>query len=153
MQQKKEAPSEVRVVVEVDGHPIGVLNLDIDRLWPLINHSKADKLRVEWMDAAKFDSTMRAAVMKRLMSRLKARLYQGLGDEIVKAELEAESFRLKAEAAAQAFGKTSSEIEKLAAESNVTAADFYSFFREYLLDDREVTDLKKEWKTQSTRPR
>src|SRR6185503_18069909 len=101
---RKEIPSEVRVVVEVDGNPVGFLNLDIDRLWPLINHRKRDTLPVEWMDAAKFDSVMRAAVMKRLLTRIEGRLYQTLGDEMVKAELDVENFLLKADAAAQTFG-------------------------------------------------
>jgi len=35
---RREIPSEVRVMVEVDGNPVGFLNLDIDRLGPLIYH-------------------------------------------------------------------------------------------------------------------
>ena len=151
---KKEAvPSEVRVVVEVDGNPVGFLNLDIERLWPLINHRKRDLVPVEWMDAAKFDSIMRAAVVKRLLSRIQTHLYQTLGDEIVKAELDVESFHLKAEAAAQVFGRKKKDIEKLVAESDRSPMDFYSFFWDYLLDERETIDLKKEWKTKGTRPR
>ena len=151
---KKEAvPSEVRVVVEVDGNPVGFLNLDIERLWPLINHRKRDLVPVEWMDATKFDSIMRAAVVKRLMARIQTHLYQTLGDEIVKAELDVESFHLKAEAAAQVFGRKKKDIEKLVAESDRSPMDFYSFFWDYLLDERETIDLKKEWKTKGTRPR
>ena len=151
---KKEAvPSEVRVVVEVDGNPVGFLNLDIERLWPLINHRKRDLVPVEWMDAAKFDSIMRAAVVKRLMSRIQTHLYQTLGDEIVKADLDVESFHLKAEAAAQVFGRKKKDIEKLVAEADRSPMDFYSFFWDYLLDERETIDLKKEWKTKGTRPR
>ena len=150
---KKEVPSEVRVVVEVDGNPVGVLNLHIDRLWPLINHRSHDRIPVEWMDASKFASVMRAAVAKRLMSRLNTHLYQTLGDEIVKAELDVESFMLKAEAAGHAFGKTRGEIEKLVAETDRTPMDFYTFFWEYLIGDRDVNDLKKEWKAWDTRPR
>jgi hypothetical protein len=151
---KKEAvPSEVRVVVEVDGNPVGFLNLDIERLWPLINHRKRDLVPVEWMDATKFDSIMRAAVVKRLMSRIQTHLYQTLGDEIVKAELDVESFHLKAEAAAQVFGRKKKDIEKLVADFDRSPMDFYSFFWDYLLDERETIDLKKEWKTKGTRPR
>ncbi len=150
---KKGASSEVRVVVEVDGNPVGVLNLDMDRLWPLINHRKGDSVPVEWMDAPKLDSVMRAGVLKRLMSRLSSHLYQTLGDEIVKAELDVENFTLKAEAAAQTFGKTRAEIERFVAEADSTPMDFYTFFWEYLIADREVSDLKKEWKAWSTRPR
>jgi hypothetical protein len=151
---KKDAvPSEVRVVVEVDGNPVGFLNLDIERLWPLINHRKRDLVPVEWMDPAKFDSIMRAAVVKRLMSRIQSHLYQALGDEIVKAELDVESFHLKAEAAAQVFGREKNDIEKLVLESDRSPMDFYSFFWDYLLDERETIDLKKEWKTKGTRPR
>ncbi len=150
---KRDVPSEVRVVVEVDGNPVGFLNLDIDRLWPLINHRKHDRMPVEWMDASKFDSVMRATVVKRLMSRLNTHLYQALGDEIVKAELDVESFMLKAEAAAQAFGKTREDIEKFVAEADRSPMDFYTFFWEYLIGDRDVSDLKKEWKAWDTRPR
>jgi len=151
--KKEPVPTEVRVVVEVDGKPVGFLNLDIERLWPLINHRKDGATPSEWMDTAKFDSAMRAAVIKRLMARMQNRLYQTLGDEIVKAELDVESFILKADAAAQVFGRKKADIEKLAAESNRAPADFYSFFWEYLLDDREISDLKKEWKVKGTPPR
>ena len=67
--QKDSSPSEVRILVEVDGNPVGFLNLDLSRLWPLLNHPKRDHLPGEWMDASKFDSIMRAAVVKRLMER------------------------------------------------------------------------------------
>jgi hypothetical protein len=150
---KKEIPSEVRVVVEVDGNPVGFLNLDLDRLWPLINHRKGDTVPVEWMDATKFDSIMRAAVVKRLISRLETHLYQALGDEMVRAELDVESFNLKAEAAALAFGRRKADIEKLVTEDDSTTMDFFTFFWDYLLDDREVIDLKKEWKVRNSRPR
>ena len=151
--RKEPAPSEVRVIVEVDGNPVGFLNLDVERLWPLISHRNRETVPAEWMDHAKLDSLMRAAVVKRLIARVQARLYQTLGDEIVKAQLDIENFNLKVEAAAQAFGTKKTEIEKLAAESGRTVADFYTFFWEYLLNDREVTDLKKEWKTKGTPPR
>jgi hypothetical protein len=151
---KKEAtPAQVRLVVEVDGNPVGFLNLDLDRLWPLINHRKSETAPVEWMDTAKLHSVMRAVVMKRLISRIEGRLYQTLGDEMVKAELDAENFTLKADAATQAFGRTKDEIEKLAAASGRTANDFYSFFWEYMIDDTEVSDLKKEWKAKGIPPR
>jgi hypothetical protein len=150
---KKEIPSEVRIVVEVDGTPVGFLNLDIDRLWPLINHRKRDIVPVEWLDAPKFDSIMRAAVIKRLLTRLETRLYSSLGDEIVKAELDVESFNLKAEAAAQAFGTGKEDVEKLVAETDNVPMDFYTFFWEYLLDEREVMDLKGEWKAWRNPPR
>jgi hypothetical protein len=153
MMNKKDLPSQLRVVVEVDGNPVGFLNLDIDRLWPLINHRKHDTVPVEWMDAGKFDSIMRAAVMKRLMTRIEAQLYRTLGDEIVKAELDVETFNLKAEAAAQAFGPRRMDVEKLVAESDSTPMDFYTFFWEYLLDDRDIIDLKKEWKARNNQPR
>ena len=151
---KKESPaSEVRMVVEVDGNPIGLLNLDLTRLWPLINHRKGDHVPVEWMDAPQFDSMVRAAVVKRLMARLQTHLYRALGDEIVRAELDVESFTLKAETAAQAFGTTQADIEQLVLDSDRTPMDFYTFFWEYLLDDNDTTDLKKEWKEWGTPPR
>jgi hypothetical protein len=143
---KKENGSEVHVVVEVDGNPVGYLDIDLDRLWPLITHGKRDGVPVEWVDRGKFDTILRAAVVKRLISRLEQHLYRALGDEIVKAELDVESFSLKAEAAAQAFGRTSADIDKLVAESDRTTRDFYTFFWDYLLDEREIVDLKKEWK-------
>ena len=147
---KKEIQSEMRIIVEVDGNPVGAFNLDIDRLWPLINHRRRDSMPVEWMDSVKFDSVMRAAVIKRLLARLEAHLYQTLGDEMVKAELDVESFTLKAEAAALAFGTSRAEIETLVSVTDNTPMDFYSFFWEYLLDDRDVIDLRREWKSRST---
>jgi hypothetical protein len=146
-------PSEVRVVVEVDGNPVGFLNLDVTRLWPLINHRKGDRPPVEWMDPGKFDSMVRAAVIKRLINRLGKNLYGTVGDEIVKAELDVETFSLKAETAAQVFGRTRADIEKLVLESDRSPLDFYSFFWDYLLDEREAIDLKKEWKARGTAPR
>src|SRR5262245_43725746 len=109
---KRDEASRVRVVVEVDGNPVGFLDLDIERLWPLISHRKRDGVPVEWVDAERFDSLVRAAVVKRLMARLEQQLYRTLGDEIVKAELDVESFILKAETAAQTFGRTKADIEK-----------------------------------------
>ena len=144
--KKDPVPSEVRVVVQANGNPVGFLNLDMDRLWPLINHRIHDRVPVEWMEGFKFDSLMRAAVIKRLVSRIERHLYQTLGDEMVKAELDVESFTLKVEAAAQAFGANKADIEKLVGETGRTPMDFYTFFWEYLLDDREIIDLKKEWK-------
>ncbi len=143
---RRDEASEVRVVVEVDGNPVGFFNLDIERLWPLISHRKRDGFPVEWVDAERFDSLVRAAVVKRLTSRLEQQLYRTLGDEIVKAELDVESFMLKADTAAQTFGRSKEEIEKLVADSGRTALDFYSFFWEHLLNDHDSADLKKEWK-------
>ena len=145
--------SEVRVVVEIDGKPVGFFDLDIDRLWPLISHRLRDIVPVEWIDAAKFDSIMRAAVVKRLQSRLEAHLYRSIGDEIVKAELDVENLKLKAETAAEVFGKTKADVEKLVAGGDRTEMDFYSFFWNYLLDERESIDLKKEWKAWRNSPR
>jgi hypothetical protein len=151
--RKESSASEVRVVVEVDGNPVGFLNLDLSRLWPLINHRKRDHSPVEWLESTEFDSMMRAAVVKRLMTRLQTHLYRTIGDEIVKAELDTESFKLRLEAAAQAFGRTSEDVEKLAASSGRTPAEFYTFIWDYLVDEREVIDLKKEWKAWDTPPR
>jgi len=148
----KRETSEARVVVEVDGTPVGFLTLDMDRLWPLINNRKRDSLAVEWMERSRFESFLRAAVVKRLMSRVSQQLYGTLGDEIVEAELDIEAFMLKTEAAAQTFGRTKADIDRLVATSERTAADFDAFFWDYLLDDRESTDLKKDWKAARTRP-
>src|SRR5437870_3209937 len=109
---KKESPqAQVRLVVEVDGHPIGFLNLDLDRLWPLINHRGTETIPAEWMDPAIFHSMMRSAVMKRLITRIEGRLHPTLGDEMVKAALDVENFTLKADAGAQEFGRSKNEIE------------------------------------------
>src|ERR1051325_533492 len=133
---KKESPAEIRMVVEVDGNPVGFLNLDLGRLWPLISHRKRDHSPVEWMDDEKFDAIVRAAVVKRLMARMASQLNGTLGNQMVEAELDVESFQLKAEAAAQAFGRSQREIEKLVSDSDRAPLDFYSFFWEYLLDKR-----------------
>ena len=61
--------------------------------------------------------------------------------------------RETAEAAVQAFGRTTAEIEQLVLEVDRTPMDFFTFLWEYLLDDREVIDLKKEWKAWGTPPR
>jgi len=151
--KRESTPSQIRLVVEVDGNPVGFLNLDLDRLWPLINHRKRDTIDVEWIDPANFESMVRAVVMKRLISRIEGRLYQTLGEEMVKAELDVENVILKADAAAQVFGRTKREIEKFVAESGRTEMDFYTFFWEYMLADREVNDLKKEWKGRDIPPR
>ena len=142
---RREAQARVRVVVEVDGNPVGVLELDMEKLWPLISHRKRDP-PVEWMDPARFDSIVRAAVVKRLIARLEQHLYGTLGDEMVKAALDIESFMLKAENMAQTFGRNKADVEKLVGDSGRTTMDFYSFFWEYLIDDRDTVDLKKEWK-------
>ena len=147
---KKEIPSEVRLVVEVDGNPVGFLNLDIDRLWPLISHRKRDTVPVEWIDAAEFNSVMRAAVIKRMLSRLETHLYSGLGDEMVKAELDVETLTLKLESMAHSFGTSQTGIETFVAETGSTTTDFYNFFWDYLLEDRDVIDLKKEWRAWRT---
>jgi hypothetical protein len=151
--KKDSMPGSMRLVVEVDGNPIGFLNLDLERLWPLLNHLKRDPVTVEWMDREKFDSIMSAFVMKRLVSRLEARLYKTLGEEMVKAELDAENFTLRADTAAQVFGRTNAEIEKLVADAGRTTGDFHNFFWQYLLDDTEISDLKKAWKAKDTPPR
>ena len=151
--KKESTPSQVRLVVEVDGNPVGFLNLDLDRLWPLISHRKRESIPVEWIDNTKFDSMVRAVVMKRLISRIEVRLYQTLGEEMVKAELDVENVILKADAAAQVFGRTKREIEKFVAGSSRTEMDFYTFFWEYMLEDREVNDLRKEWKARDIPPR
>lgn len=148
--RKETLPAEVRIVVEVDGNPVGFLNLDVTRLWPLINHRGLDHTQVEWLDATKFDSIMHAAVVKRLIARLETHLYRALGDEIVKAQLDVENINLKTEAAAQAFGRTKEDIEELVLETDRTPMDFYSFFWDFLLDERDVIDLKKEWKAWGT---
>jgi hypothetical protein len=148
---RREAPGSVRVVVEVDGNPVGFLELDPDRLWPLINH-RTREVPVEWIDSNKFESIVRAAVVKRLISRLEQHLYRTLGDEIVKAELDVESFVLKAENAAQTFGRSKADIEKLVSDSNSTPLDFYSFFWDYLLSDSDAIDLRKEWKAVRNKP-
>ena len=142
----KELAAEVRVIVEVDGNPVGFLSLGVDRLWPLINHRIGEIAAAEWIDPKRYDAGLRAAVVHGIMSRLAGRLYQVLGEEIVKAELDAESYALRAEAAAQTFGRTHQDVEKTAADANRTTGEFFTFFWDYMLNDREIPDLKKEWK-------
>jgi hypothetical protein len=148
---KKENAGTVRVVVEVDGNPVGLLNLDMERLWPLINHSMKETPPAEWIDRRRFQTIMRAVAMRNLSNRLQSHLYQTLGDEIVKAELDIEGFSLRAEAAAQAFGGTRKDIEKLTSKSSSTPEDFYEFFWKYMTDDREGIEPKKAWKKASAK--
>ena len=62
--KKDPVPSEVRVVVEVNGNPVGFLNLDMERLWPLINHHQRGTLPAEWLDSQHFESAIRAAAAR-----------------------------------------------------------------------------------------
>ena len=142
----KGAESEIRIIVEVDGNPVGILDLDVDRLWPLINHRKRDAAPAEWIDRARFRIAVRAAIARNLTARLQTHMYQALGKEIVRAELNLETLVLKAEAAAQTFGRTKREIAAMAAKSGRTPADFEAFFWENLLNESESSDLMKHWK-------
>lgn len=142
----KRAKAEVRIVVEVDGKPVGLLDVDLDRLWPLINHRKRDTVPAEWIDRSRFKTAVRAAVARNLTKQLQSHMYQALGNEIVRAQLNLETMVLKAEAAAQIFGRTRKEIKDMAAKSGRTAADFEKFFWQNLLDESESADLKKSWK-------
>jgi hypothetical protein len=143
---KKASAAAVRVVVEVDGNPVGFLNLDMERLWPLINHSMKETPPAEWIEPRRFETMMRAVAMRNLSNRLQSHLYQTLGNEIVKAELDIEGFTLRAEAAAQAFGETRQDIEKLALKSGSTPREFYEFFWKFMTDEREGIEPKKAWK-------
>jgi hypothetical protein len=142
----KGAESEIRIIVEVDGNPVGILDVDVDRLWPLINHRKRDAAPAEWIDRARFRMAVRAAVARNLTQRLQTHMYQALGKEIVRAELNLETMVLKAEAAAQTFGRTKREIAAMAAKTGRTPADFDAFFWENLLNESESADLLKQWK-------
>jgi len=139
-------PPQVRVVVEVDGKPIGFMNIDMGKLWPLINHRIKETSPAEWIDRRRFQTVIRAIVMKNLSSRLQPHLYTTLGSEIVKAELDVEGLTMKAEAVAQAFGRSRKDIEDLAAKTGNAAGDFYDFFWHYMMDERDGIDLKKAWK-------
>jgi hypothetical protein len=142
----KGAESEIRIIVEVDGNPVGILDLDVDRLWPLINHRKRDSAPAEWIDRARFRMAVRAAVARNLTQKLQTHMYQALGKEIVRAELNLETMVLKAEAAAQTFGRTKREIAAMAAKTGRTPADFEAFFWENLLNESDSSDLMKHWK-------
>jgi hypothetical protein len=65
---------------------------------------------------------------------------------MVKAELDIEGFTLRAEAAAQAFGQTKKDIEKLTLKSRNTPQEFYEFFWKFMTDEREGIEPKKAWK-------
>ena len=149
--KRKETASEVSVVVEVDGNPVGFLNLDMERLWPLISHNVKDIPSAEWIDRERFETMMRAVVARNLSNRLQSHLYSTLGSEIVKSELDIEGFTLRAEAAAQAFGTTKKEIQELAEKSGSTAGEFYDFFWKYMLDEREGVEPRKAWKKATKR--
>ena len=142
---RRPKTSRVQVVVEVDGNPVGLLDLDWERLWPAINHRKRDPVTIDWVSKREFDSLTSATVLRRFMRRLEGRLYQGLGDEMVRAELDVENLYLRMEAASQALGRTSAEIKTLLSKTGGTRADFTNFFLDYLLSDRDVTDLEQEW--------
>lgn len=143
--KRKVGDAEVRVVVEVDGQPVGFMSLDMARLWPLISR-KVQETPAEWIDPRRFQTMVRAVVMKNLSNRLQFHLYANLGNEIVRAGLDIEGLTLKAEAAAQTFGRSHEDIEELAARSGNTPAEFYDFFWKYMMDERDSVDPKKAWK-------
>jgi hypothetical protein len=149
MPKRKVGDAEVRVVVEVNGQPVGFMSLDMERLWPLINHRIKEIPPAEWIDRRRFQTMVRAIVMKSLSNRLQFHLYATLGNEMVKAELDIEGLKMKAEDAAQAFGSTRSDIEELVAKTGKTPSDFYEFFWNYMMDERDGIDPKKAWKTAS----
>jgi len=149
--KRKANATEVRVVVEVDGNPVGFLNLDMERLWPLINHNLKETPSAEWIDRERFDAMMRAVITRNLSNRLQSHLYSTLGNEIVKTELDIERFTLKAEEAAQAFGNTRKEIDKLAAKAGSTTAEFFEFFWKYMTEERDGIEPKKAWKKAAKR--
>ena len=151
MPKKRSGDAEVRVVVEVDGKPVGFMSLDMERLWPLINHHIKEKPPADWIDHRRFQTMARAMVMKSLSGRLRFHLYAALGNEMVKAEFNIEALKMKAEDAAQTFGRTKGDIEKLVARTGNTADDFYEFFWTYLMDDRDGIDPKKAWKAATSR--
>jgi len=142
----KAGDAEVRVVVEVDGQPVGFMSLDMARLWPLINHRIKETPPADWIDRRRFHTMMRALIMKNLSNRLQFHLYATLGNEIVRAELDIEGFKSKAEEVVQAFGGSRNDIVKLAAKTGNTATDFYEFFWKFMMDERDGVDPKKAWK-------
>ena len=149
--KKKTNTAEVRVVVEVDGNPVGFLHLDMGRLWPLIHHNIKETQPAEWIDRGRLETVMRAVVARNLSNRLQGHLYQTLGNEIVKTELDIEGLTLRIEAAAQIFGNARKDIENLTAKSGNTPADFYEFFWKYMMDEREGVEPKKAWKKAATK--
>ena len=149
MPKRKVGDAEVRVVVEVNDQPVGFMSLDMARLWPLINHRIKETPPADWIDRRRFHTMMRALIMKNLSNRLQFHLYATLGNEIVRAELDIEGFKSKAEEVVQAFGGAQNDIEALAAKTGNTATDFYEFFWNYMMDEREGIDPKKAWKIAS----
>jgi hypothetical protein len=150
--KSKPNTAEVRVVVEVDGNPVGFLHLDMGRLWPLIHHNIKETQPAEWIDRERLETVLRAVVARNLSNRLQGHLYQTLGNEIVKTELDIEALTLKIEAAAQSFGNSQKDIEDLTAKTGHTTADFYEFFWKYVMDEREGIEPKKAWKKAITKP-
>jgi hypothetical protein len=146
-QRARDLASDFRVVVEVDGHPVGFLDLDVDRLWPLIQHRGGNGPAVEWINPDRYSAAVRAAVGRKMRERLQTRLLPILGDEIVKAQLDVENRALRAEAAAQAFGRSKAEIQALTKEAKRSPAEFDAFFWDYLLSEKETKNLKKEFKS------
>lgn len=149
MSKRKVGDAEVRVVVEVDGQPVGFMSLDMARLWPLINHRIQEAPPADWIDRRRFQTMMRALIMKHLSNRLQFHLYATLGKEIVRAELDIAGFKSKADAAVQAFGTAPNDIKELVGKTGHTATDFYEFFWNYMMDEREGIDPKKAWKASS----
>ena len=85
-------------------------------------------------------------IARNLTEHLQKDLHQSLGKEIVQAQLNLETMVLKAETAAQVFGRTTGEIRALAAKSGRTLEDFQTFFLQNLMNESDAADLKKAWK-------
>ena len=155
-QSRKKSPgkrspqtlSKLKLVVEVDGKRVGVLDIDWNRLWPEVNHRKRESAGIEWIRSRELDALAKATMLGRFTRRLERRLYQGLGDEMVRAELDIENFFLRLEAAAQLFGTTRREIDEMLAFVGVTETTFKDFLWEYVAGDADIDDIKRAWKAE-----
>ena len=138
--------SKLKLVVEVDGKPIGVLDIDWDRLWPEVNHRNRESIGIEWVDGKEIEARVKTTMLSRFTRRLEPRLYQSLGDEMVRAELDIENFFLRLEAAGQAFGTSRKAVDRILRSSDATQAEFMEFLWEYVVSDAEIDLIEETWK-------
>ena len=147
MKQGRKDTAAIRVVLEVDGNPVGSVSIELDRVWQILDLRRADGPQTEWLKNSEFEALLRSAVLNRFTQHLKSHLYEAFGQSLVKAELDIENLNLKAEAVVQAFGKTKREFEEALAEAGGSVAEFHAFLRGYLTGDGELVDPKKAWKS------
>ena len=86
-QSRKKSPgkrspqtlSKLKLVVEVDGKRVGVLDIDWNRLWPEVNHRKRESAGIEWIRSRELDVLAKATMLERFTRLDGSRSTRGSG--------------------------------------------------------------------------